>query len=304
MCYATDLTEENESDDRSSRYLFIEIVIFLGAISGSLSSSFILNLTNVTTVFAIGLICSFIATIYIILFVNESLEDVDEASIGRKFCELTSSAPVIDMLKTCFKERLFGQRKMLWGLIIISMLTIFQLNGISTVFYLFVREKFQWNLRDATIFDATSNAISISGCLVGIALFKKMLKISDMNLIFLAFTSAVVDSIIKAAAQTTSTMYLATSVSVFKVLASPMCRSVIGSIIISSDIGKVFAFTSAVEAISSLVASPLYTYVYSITFSWFSSAVFLLSAGIFFINLIIAAFVNKIKRQIEDLEMD
>lgn len=298
LCYTTDLTNES---NRSTRLVIIEIILFLGVILGNLASSYVLSMTNVTTVFAIGLTCCCIATLHIILFVYESVQNVDEASIGRKICELTSPTPVIDMLKTCFRKRSFKERRMLWGLILILMLTILQMNGVSTVFYLFVRERFQWNLRDATIYDSLSNAIAITGCLVGIALFKKVLKIADMTLIFVAFTSAIFDSSIKAFAQTTSTMYIATGVAVFKIMASPMCRSVISSIIPNSEIGKVYSFTSAFEAISSLIAAPLYTYVYAQTFTSFPGAFYLLSTAIFGVNIVIAVCVNRMRRQREDL---
>lgn len=298
LCYTTDLSNEST---RSTRLVIIEIIIFLGVILGNLSSSYVLSMTSITTVFTIGLTCCSVSTLYIIVFVNESVQNLQEASLGRKICELASPTPVIEMLKTCFRKRSFNERRMLWCLMFILMFTIFQMNGVSTVFYLFVREKFNWNLRDATLYDSLSNTIAITGCLVGIAVFKKILKVSDMTLIFVAFTSALLESVIRAFASSTSTMYLATGVAIFKIMSSPMCRSVISSIIPNSEIGKVYSFTSAFEAISSFIAAPLYTYVYSRTFTWFAGAFYLLSTGIFVVIIVMAIYVNRMRRQREDL---
>lgn len=298
ICFTTDLTNES---NRSTRLVIIEIILFLGVIMGNLASSYVLNLTNETTVFIIGFTCCCIATMHIIFFVDESVQNIEVASMSKKICELISPTPVIDMLKTCFRKRSFKESRIMWGLITILMFSVFIMNGVSTVSYLFVREKFQWTLRDATVFDSVSNAVSITGCIVGIAIFKRILKISDMTLIFVALTSAVFDSIIRAFAQSPSAMYLASGVAIFKIMGSPMCRSVISSIIPNSEIGKIYSFTSAFEAISSLIAAPLFTYVYSRTFTYFAGAFYLLSTTIYVISMVIAVCVYRMRQKREDL---
>jgi len=86
-----------------------------------------------------------------------------------------------------------------------------------------------------------------------------------------------------------------------KVLISPMCRSLIASIIPSNEIGKVFSITSSFEAVSSLIASPLYTYIYTKTFITFAGAFYLLTGGIFVINMLLAYCVWNMKRTRESL---
>lgn len=298
LCYTTDLTDES---NRSSRLTIIEVIIFLGVILGTTGSSFVLNMTSATTVFIIGGSCCLTATLYILFVVEESVQNIEEASVGKKMCELISPTPVIEMFKTCFKKRSFRERRILWGLIVILMFMIFAMSGVSNVFYLFVREKFKWTLKNATLYDSMSNTLAVIGCVIGITFFKNVCKVSDMSLIFVALMSAAVDSIIKAFAQNPTTLYVSSGLALFKVLASPMCRSLISSIIPNNEIGKIYSFTSAFEAISSLIASPLYTYVYSSTFTYFAGAFYLLSTIIYGVNVILAFCVYRMRRTREDL---
>lgn len=70
LCYSTDVTTES---NRSIKIGIIEIIIFVGVFFGTLASSFILRLTNPTVVFLISAGCVILATIYTVLFVEESV---------------------------------------------------------------------------------------------------------------------------------------------------------------------------------------------------------------------------------------
>ena len=232
---------------------------------------------------------------------GEAVQVVENVGTCGKIKALVSHAPVVDMMKTCFKRRPFGERRILWCLVVILMFTIFALNGTSNIFYLFTREKFQWTLRQATMFDSISLVISLFGCLIGIVFLKKLLNISDLTLAAIAIVSMIVDSLIKAFAQSPTTMYFASAVSLFKILSSPMCRSLISSIIPNNETGKVYSIASSFEAVSSLVASPLYTFIYAKTFTFFAGAFYLITAGVYIINLILAYSVFRLKRTRENL---
>lgn len=298
LCYVTDLTNEA---NRSSRLAAIEMLIFIGILFGTASSSFILNLTSPTIVFLISASCCSLASIYAVIFVDESVQVTENLSVGGQLKELFSTAPVKEMLSTCFRKRSFKERRILWCLIVILMITVFTLNGTATVFYLFVREKFNWTLKEATLFDSSSILVSIAGCFLGLAVLKKLFNFSDLSLAFLGIISMLVDSIIKASADSASEMYFATAICLFKILASPMCRSLISTIIPSNETGKVYSIASSFEAVSSLVASPLYTFIYAKTFTFFAGAFYLISAGVYAISLILAYCIFRMTRTRESL---
>jgi len=298
LCYVTDLTDEI---NRSSRLVLIEALIFFGVLLGGASSSYILNLTSPTIVFMISTVCVTLSSIYTLIFVDESVTVSSEVGACCQIKELISPAPVIEMLKTCFKKRSFKERRILWCLIMILVFTIFTMNGTGNIFYLFVRVKFNWTIREATLYSSASMLVSIIGCILGLVVLKKLLKFSDISLAFLGLFSTLIDSVFKATAQTSSIMYLSTGISLFRILVAPMCRSLIATVIPNNEIGKVFSIASSFEAVSSLIASPLYTYVYEQTFTVFPGAFFLITTGVYVISVILAFCVHRMKRTRERL---
>lgn len=298
LCYVTDLTTE---DNRSLRLTIIEMLIFIGVLIGCASSSYILNMTSPSTVFLISTCCATLASCYTVVFVDESVKVIENVSRCDALKELFSPAPLVEMFKTCFKKRPFQERRILWCLIIILMFTVFTLNGAATVFYLFVREKFHWTLKEATMFDSISILTAIIGCSIGLLIFKKLLKFSDLTLAIIGIISMLIDSVMKATAETPTVMYVVSGVCMFKILTSPMCRSLISTIIPSNEIGKVYSIASAFEAVSSLVAQPLYTYIYAKTLTTFAGAFYLITAGVYVISLVLAFCVMKMRRTRETL---
>lgn len=58
------------------------------------------------------------------------------------------------------------------------------LDGVMTVFYLFVREKFQWTIRDFTIYETVYQIKSLLGSIIGFLLLRKVRNISTDFTIF------------------------------------------------------------------------------------------------------------------------
>ncbi|CAO1438511.1 unnamed protein product [Diamesa serratosioi] len=293
LCYSTDLTTES---NRSIKIGIIEIIIFVGIFFGTLSSSFILRLTNPTIVFVISAVCAVLATIYTILFVDESVVLSEEIHGCTKVKELFSPVLMKEMVSTCFRRRPFNERKILWLLITILMLSIFTMNGSSMLGYLFVREKFDWTIVESSYYDSVTMILTISGSLFGLLVLKKILKMSDISLAVLALVSTIIDSLIKAFAFEPWHMYFASGISVFKILSSPMCRTLISTIVPNNEIGKVYSITSSIEALSGLGSAPLYTYIYSNTLKTFPGAYQLITAGVYVFNLGFAICVSVMKK--------
>lgn len=298
LCYATDLSDENT---RSTRLAIMEIITFLGILLGIASCSFVLKLTCANTVFIISTVCAGVAATFSLIFIKESLEMPENMNIVDQMAELFSPRPVIEMLKTCFKKRAFNERKIVWFLIVTLILIVSTTHSTRNVFYLFAREKFNWTLKEVTVFESSSILISIVGCTSGLAIFKRLLKFSDITIAFVAIISLFSESIFKATAQTSEAMYSAAGVCLFKILAVPMCRSVIASIVPKTEIGKVYSFSSAFESVSALIVTPLYTFVYAYTFTYFAGAFFFITSSFSLISLILILCVKRFKKDRENL---
>ena len=293
LCYVTDLTDESE---RSSRLVLIELIIFIGMFFGIASCSYLLAITSATTVFIISTTCVTLSTIYIIVFVDESVEVMENDTCGQ-IKELMSPTPIRTMINTCCRKRPFNETKILFCLVFILMLSIFVLNGSRNVFYLFVREKFNWKLKDAAQLEAFTHLITIIGGFLGICVLKKLLKFSDLSLAFIAIISTIIDSLLRAFAQNSSLLYIASTICLFEILLAPMCRSLISNIIPASEIGEVYSLISSFEAVSNLFASPLYTFIYAKTFTSMTGSYNFITTFMYIICLILALWVMRMRKE-------
>lgn len=295
LCYITDLTDEA---NRSIRLTILEIIIFVGILIAVASSSFILQLTNPTTVFCISFACILSGTIIVLFFVEETVEVKQNVGLIQQLKELFSPAQVKELYTTCVQRRPFKQRRILWCLTIILMLTHFTNNGSNTVFYLSVRQRFGWTLQDLTLYEAATMLMTVIGSIISLVILKKILKFSDLNLSILALGSLMIDGLVKVFANQTWHLYLASAVALFKIVSGPMLRSIMSTIVATNEISKIYSITSSIEAISGLGAAPLYTAIYSATLSSFPAAFNLVTCGIFAVTLILALLIAKWLRPI------
>jgi MFS transporter, PCFT/HCP family, solute carrier family 46 (folate transporter), member 1 len=298
LCYITDTTEESR---RAYRITLFEMIIFFGVLMSTLTANTIITLTDVPTVFIISAVMAALGTIILIIFVDESIEVPQNVTICDKVKNLLSPIQPICMIKTCFKRRPFNERKIVLSLIAILMLTVFTNNGNITVSYLYERQQFGWQLKDANYFDSVGICVVILGCFIGLRLFKKVFGVSEIYLMILALVSAIFNDTLKAFATLSWQMYAASALTLFRILSSPMSRTIITQIVPHDEIGKIFSLTTSFEGLSSFASAPLYAYVYTKSLDTFPGAFFLISSAVFVINLALALWVFKMKRARESL---
>lgn len=159
FCYVADTSNEST---RSSRLTIIEMIMFFGFIFGKLSSSFLVNRVGASVIFHIASAGATISTIFIIIFLHESIEKATEQqSCESAARELLSLRPALEMIKTCFKRRENSNDKsILWCAMFVIVLSVFTYHGSFNVFYLFLREKFHWTLQDAAVFQTFTSVLT------------------------------------------------------------------------------------------------------------------------------------------------
>lgn len=292
ICFISDLSTESS---RSFRLTVLEVVTFIGIFLGVASSSFILKLANPTTVFFILATCATLALLFAIAFIDESPQVPTDLKFYEQLGQLFKPKPVLEMMTTFVKPRLHNERKILWCLTIALTLTYFTIFGTFNLYYLFVREKFQWSLREATLFDSASTITAVFGSICGLRVLKKIMKLSDSSIAMLSMTSALIEALVKATAQTPTQIYIAPAIGLLKNLEMPMCRSLIANFIPKNEIGKVFSFITSFALLSGMLLAPLYTFVYSKTFTFFAGAYFLITASFCLINLTIILVIKNLK---------
>lgn len=291
LCYVTDQTNES---NRSTRMTIIELIIFFGVLVAVAGSSFLLKLTNATAVFFTSFVCISIGTFIVVFLVEESVPMEKDVKLVDQYKELFSPTRIKELYSTCVQPRQFRQRRILWMLISILTLNYFVSNGSHTIFYLFVRQKFGWTLQDLTLYESGSMLMTLFGSGVALVVLKKYFDWSDMSLSVLSFASLLIDGFIKVVATQTWHFYLASGISMFKIVATPMLRSITSTIVSKGELGKVYSITSAFEAISGLGAAPLYTATYSGTLLTFPSAFNLITVVVFATTLMLAIMVGRL----------
>lgn len=100
----------------------------------------------------------------------------EDTTADTKSDGLFSYKHVKDMWITCFKSRPYYDRSIILLVTGTMFLAIFVLDGAMTVFYLFVREKFQWTVREFTFYETISHVTSVFGALIGFLILRKVSK--------------------------------------------------------------------------------------------------------------------------------
>lgn len=107
---------------------------------------------------------------------NQTKEESRQNDYNKaKSAGLFSYIHVKEMWTTCFRERPYYDRCIILLVTGAMFLAIFVLDGAMTVFYLFVREKFQWTVRDFSYYETISHVTSMFGALVGFLILRKVL---------------------------------------------------------------------------------------------------------------------------------
>lgn len=290
LCYITDQTDES---NRSLRFTIVEIIVIVGVLIAVACSSFLLQLTNATTVFGTSFVCILSATIIAVFFVDETIQVKKGNDFNTQVKDLFSPVRIKELYATCVLPRHFKGRRILLLLTMILTLSSFSTSGSNTVFYLFVRQSFGWTLQDLTLYEAASMLMMILGCIFGLVVLKKYLKFSELSISIVALTSLSIDALVKTFAQKSWQLYLASAVGLFKLISAPMLRSIMSTVVLKHEISRIYSITSSIEAISGLGAAPVYAATYSATLSSFPAAFNLITAAVFSFALLLALLVSR-----------
>ncbi|KAH8261431.1 hypothetical protein KR044_009086 [Drosophila immigrans] len=199
---------------------------------------------------------------------------------------LFSSQHIRDMVNTCIKPRENHARAIIWLVTCAMCLSIFVFDGVMTVMYLFVREKFHWSVRDYTFYETVAHLVPMIGALIGFLILRKIFRLSVVTLALLAFFSDILNHLARGFSTQPWHMYLSIVLGFFRSIAGPMCRTIVSNIVPASDLGKIFSIKNVLQSFAPFVAAPLYTMIYKSTlsyhpglFNFVSSALYLVAFG-------------------------
>ncbi|XP_052860169.1 proton-coupled folate transporter-like [Anopheles cruzii] len=290
--YLTDITTEK---NRTVRIGILQACTMLGAFIGLLSSSFILQLTNVPTMFFLAAGSMAASCAFLHFYLEDSIHP-DPNMVHRQVREIFRVNHLSELLKTFFKKRSTFDRGIVWLTIAIGVVTVLGSGG-STVFFLYTRRVFGWTIQDFTIWQAVELLSIIAGNLIGISLLKTMLKLPDVWLALLSVVNYSIDALIKGLAQQGWQLFLATGVTPLKATEGPALMAICSAIIPSGEIAKFYSIAMALTNTVSLASAPLFTYIYNATVATAPEVFNFVASGIFSINVIFVGIIAVLIRK-------
>ncbi|KAH8410982.1 hypothetical protein KR222_004522 [Zaprionus bogoriensis] len=239
----------------------------------------------------------------------------DEAA---KRAGLFSFSHIRDMVNTCVKQRENHARAIIWLVTFAMCLSIFVFDGVMTVMYLFVREKFHWSVRDYTFYETVAHLVPMIGALIGFLILRKIFRLSVVTLALLAFFSEILNHLARGFSTQPWHMYLSVILGFFRSIAGPMCRTIVSNIVPASDLGrffqllciyflflcslsfahfagKIFSIKNVLQSFAPFVAAPLYTFIYKRSLSYYPGLFNFVSSALYLLSFVCIACVLRIK---------
>lgn len=160
--------------------LLLEMAIYGGISLGSLTCSFIYEATNAITIFALSAFIVLVSLLSIIFILPESLPHVCGGSLSSNVSEFFRWELARDLFRTVFEKRPNYDRTIIWLIMISVGFSIAAMQGDANLSYLFLREKFGWDLEKFNIYVTISIVYQVAFSVVAVLAFRK---VSFYNLI-------------------------------------------------------------------------------------------------------------------------
>ncbi|XP_075165570.1 putative peptidoglycan muropeptide transporter SLC46 [Haematobia irritans] len=233
---------------------------------------------------------------------DQQQEQLDETAENTRNCfqRLFDINHLKTMYETCFKPREYEARSVILLIVSCLLTCAFIVEGSMTVFYLFVREKFQWTVKDFTTYETVSIFVPIVGNIVGVWLLRKVFKLQLLNVAIYALISQTSSSLMKGFAAINLQLYLAIALGIFKSIVNPMLRTVLTNLLPANELGKIFSFISALQAFIPFVATPLYTIIYRSTLETFPGFFNIVNACLFIVAIGLILVILRKKQKYSD----
>ncbi|XP_046865770.1 proton-coupled folate transporter isoform X2 [Drosophila willistoni] len=295
FCYISDVTT---AKTRPMRMVLMDAAISVGLIGGSVTSGYIYELTTAAPLFMISGSLMAISLIYLIIWVPESLRH-EHLSHSHRLHELFRMDLLKDLWHTCCQSRGHSENLIIWLTMLALTIHIFAAEGDNSVNLLFIREQFDWTVKDFSIFYVARLFIQILGSILVLSVLRRFVKLSIHGMAILCLGCIVLESTTRATAQYSYEIYLGLVLGIMRGVLGPMSKTILSEVTPSSEVGKIFALSSSLQAVTPSLAVPLYTTVYKTTVENYPGAFNVISLGLNFLGFILMNVVYCIQKSTE-----
>ncbi|XP_050453837.1 tetracycline resistance protein, class B-like isoform X3 [Cataglyphis hispanica] len=285
FCYITDITDNNE---RAWHLAWLDAFISLGVLIGLFSGPAVYEAYGYTAVFSIATTLCTVATLYIILFIPETVQ-----SHTSGICNIFDFMFVKDLINTCIKKRDGFNRSLVWSCVACLTLLLIAFQGNLAIGYLFASARLGWTVEQFSIYIATSVVMGILGTIFGIKLIRRCTGFSEAVVAIISVISSLCTALVCAFTWQSWHMYLSIGVGIFGDLSRPMIRTILSKAVPEKDTGKVFSLATFLETLLPFAAASLYTFLYSHYMPpLYPLPVWFLSAAFYIITIIILIYIQ------------
>ncbi|XP_050453838.1 proton-coupled folate transporter-like isoform X4 [Cataglyphis hispanica] len=241
-----------------------------------------------TAVFSIATTLCTVATLYIILFIPETVQ-----SHTSGICNIFDFMFVKDLINTCIKKRDGFNRSLVWSCVACLTLLLIAFQGNLAIGYLFASARLGWTVEQFSIYIATSVVMGILGTIFGIKLIRRCTGFSEAVVAIISVISSLCTALVCAFTWQSWHMYLSIGVGIFGDLSRPMIRTILSKAVPEKDTGKVFSLATFLETLLPFAAASLYTFLYSHYMPpLYPLPVWFLSAAFYIITIIILIYIQ------------
>ncbi|CAL8113962.1 unnamed protein product [Orchesella dallaii] len=270
-------------EKRTVRTGITHSLIFLGITLG-LAAGGILSKSGLgfTKIFALGMGLELFSLIYLVISMkNRPMPGATKGkSTSEMFMELFNFQHIRDAASCIMKKR-EGNTRLKLGLLLLSHGCVFgTMMGEMGVLYLFCRYQFNWDAATYGSYMSYKTVVGFIGNFVSMGVLAGKLKLSDPQNGIVACISTLVSALMFSVATSSFLMILGPIVSLLAGAAMIVPRSMLSKIIPSNELGKINSCIGSMESIIPLVASSVYTLVYTSFLTVLPGSFFLISAGL------------------------
>lgn len=255
--------------------IFLAVTVGIG-LSGALSS---LGFVKIFTIAAVIETIGFLWLLYGLPNVVRDEKAIRRTTSKKMLSELFDKQNVFDAIGSGVKARPGNDRLKILALLASHCLIMAPMMGEGGVMYLFGKYKFGWDAASFATFMTFKMVAGFIGNFVSMIVFGNKMKLSDPVIGIVSCTAHIASCLIFAVASSNAIMYTGPIVAMLAGQLMSCARSIIFKTVSSSETGKINALLSSLDSLTPLLATPVYSFVYSATFESMPGAFFLLSAA-------------------------
>ncbi|KAG7299697.1 hypothetical protein JYU34_016694 [Plutella xylostella] len=283
FAYISDITTE---EARTFRVGLVNFCMTVGVPIGISLSGILLKMFGYYVIFSTTSVMFFFVLMYGLFCLKEPEQLLIEK--GEPVPDRTNSpdvsffdlSHVVDTARVAFRRRDGKKRTK----IILSLFIVFIVYGPSmsehTIFYLYVRNRLNWDMVKYSLLVSYSVVLHSFGALFSITVLSRRLQVDDSLLCLISCVSKFVGSLWTAFVTTDLEMYLLPVVEILNATTFTSLRSIISKLVDKQENAKMNSVFSLTETVASLVFHPFYSWTYMKTLAALPGAVFLISAAL------------------------